>query len=189
MRLELRRILFPLIILEMFLKLDWSRPVVNSIDWTWFGKAHTCLCKIPQLTVHARAKTKPWALRQLCLYGRGPFLRERYMTARFEFAKRHLKTPRPWETRFSGLMKPKLNSLTWMPNVPIGETWNYPYGEAWWWQNHAVGMFFSGRDWETSQDRGKDERSKVELLDENLLQCTQDLRLGVKVHLPTGQRP
>jgi hypothetical protein len=26
--------LFPLIILEMFLQLDWSPPVVNSIDWT-----------------------------------------------------------------------------------------------------------------------------------------------------------
>jgi hypothetical protein len=21
-----------------------------------------------------------------------------------------------------------------------------PYSEAWWWQHHAVGMFFSGRD-------------------------------------------
>ena len=51
---------FPLIILEMFLPLDWSPPVVNSIDWTWFGKAHTCLYKLPQLTVHVRAKTKPW---------------------------------------------------------------------------------------------------------------------------------
>ena len=29
-------------------------------------------------------------------------------------------------------------------------------------QHHAVGMFFSGRDWKTSQDRGKDERSKVQ---------------------------
>uniref|UniRef100_A0A8C7MUW6 Sleeping Beauty transposase HTH domain-containing protein n=1 Tax=Oncorhynchus kisutch TaxID=8019 RepID=A0A8C7MUW6_ONCKI len=34
-----------------------------------------------------------------------------------------------------------------------------PYGEAWWWQHHDVGMFFSSRDWETSQDRGKDEWS------------------------------
>jgi hypothetical protein len=28
-------------------------------------------------------------------------------------------------------------------------------------------MFFSGRDWETSQDRGKDEQSKM--LDERLM--------------------
>ena len=45
--------------LEMFLQLDRSSPVINSIDWTWFGKAHTCLYKVPQLTVHVRAKTKP----------------------------------------------------------------------------------------------------------------------------------
>ena len=44
----------------------------------------------------------------------------------------------------------------------LEETWHHPYGEAWWWQHHAVGMFFSGRDWETSQDRGKDERGKVQ---------------------------
>jgi hypothetical protein len=31
---ELRCIFFPLIILEMFLQLHWSPPVVNSIDWT-----------------------------------------------------------------------------------------------------------------------------------------------------------
>ena len=30
-----------------------------------------------------------------------------------------------------------------------------PYSEAWWWQHDAVGMFFSGRNWETSQDWGE----------------------------------
>ena len=34
LEIELTCILFPLIILEMFLQLDWSPPVVNSIDWT-----------------------------------------------------------------------------------------------------------------------------------------------------------
>ena len=38
----------------------------------------------------------------------------------------------------------------------LEEIWHHPYGEAWWWQHHAVGMFFSSRDWETSQDGGKD---------------------------------
>ena len=28
-----------------------------------------------------------------------------------------------------------------------------------------------------------------EILEENLLQSAQDLRLGVRVHIPTGQRP
>ena len=34
LKIELRCILFPLIILEMFLQLNWSPPVVNSVDWT-----------------------------------------------------------------------------------------------------------------------------------------------------------
>ena len=42
-------------------------------------------------------------------------------------------------------------------------------------------MFFSSRDWEISQDQGKDEHSKsTEILDENLLQSAQDLRLGLR---------
>jgi hypothetical protein len=60
----------------------------------------------------------------------------------------------------------------------LEETWHHPYGEAWWWQHHAVGVFFSSRYCETSQDRGKDEQSKVQILDENLLQSAQDLRQG-----------
>ena len=46
-QIELKCILFPLIILEMFLQLR----VVNLVDLTCFGKAHTCLYKVPQLTV------------------------------------------------------------------------------------------------------------------------------------------
>ena len=60
------------------------------------------------------------------------------------------------------------NKILWSDETKIElfasspeETWQHPYGEAWWCQHHAVGMFFSSRDWETSQDRGKDERSKV----------------------------
>jgi hypothetical protein len=69
------------------------------------------------------------------------------------------------------------------PNFPecqgsrLEETWHHPNVEAWWWQHHAVGMFFSGRDWETSPDRGKDEKYR-KILDENLLRSAQDLRLG-----------
>ncbi|CDQ66566.1 unnamed protein product [Oncorhynchus mykiss] len=43
-------ILLPLIILEMFLQLDWSPPVENSVNLTGFGKAHICLYKVPQLS-------------------------------------------------------------------------------------------------------------------------------------------
>uniref|UniRef100_A0A8C7GM42 Uncharacterized protein n=1 Tax=Oncorhynchus kisutch TaxID=8019 RepID=A0A8C7GM42_ONCKI len=44
----------------------------------------------------------------------------------------------------------------------LEEICHHPNSEARWWQHHAVGMFFSGRDWETSQDRGKDEQGKVQ---------------------------
>ena len=72
-------------------------------------------------------------------------------------------------------MKPRLNSLA----SHLEENWHHLYSESWWWQHHAVGMFFRGRDWETSQDQGKDEGENYrEILDENLLQSAQDLRLG-----------
>ena len=28
----------------------------------------------------------------------------------------------------------------------LEETWHHTYDEAWWWQHHAVGMFFSVRE-------------------------------------------
>ena len=39
-KIELRCILFPLIILEMFLQLNLSPSVVDSVDWTWLER-HT----------------------------------------------------------------------------------------------------------------------------------------------------
>lgn len=39
---------------HMFLRFDWSPPALNSVDWTWCGKAHTCL----YLTVQVRPQTK-----------------------------------------------------------------------------------------------------------------------------------
>jgi hypothetical protein len=44
----------------------------------------------------------------------------------------------------------------------LEESWHHPYSESWWWQHHAVGMCFSGMEWETTQDQGKDEQSKVQ---------------------------
>ena len=34
LEIELRCIVFPLIILEIFLQIDWIPLVVNSLDWT-----------------------------------------------------------------------------------------------------------------------------------------------------------
>ena len=77
------------------------------------------------------------------------------MTGRLEFAKMHLKD--------SQTMR---NKILWSDETNIelfGLNAKHPYGEAWWWwQHHAVGMVFSGRDWETSQDQGKDKWRKVQ---------------------------
>ena len=82
-----------------------------------------------------------------CKVARRKPLSKRHMTARLEFAKRQLKD--------SQTMK---NKILWSDECQashLKETWHHPYDGAWWWHHHAVGLFFSGRDWETSQDRGK----------------------------------
>jgi hypothetical protein len=28
----------------------------------------------------------------------------------------------------------------------LEDTWHHPYGEAWWWQHHAAGIFFNSID-------------------------------------------
>lgn len=44
-----------------------------------------------------------------------------------------------------------------------------PTTEAQWWQNHAVHVFFSSRDWDTGQDWGKSERCyKRDIFNKNL---------------------
>jgi hypothetical protein len=59
----------------------------------------------------------------------------------------------------------------------LHETWHNPYGEAWRWQHHAAGMCSSGRDWETSQGRGKSEQSKV-LRDPWWKHCSRALKVS-----------
>ena len=112
----------------------------------------------------SRRTTISAALHQSGLYGRvarqKSLLSQRHMTAHMEFAKRHPKTLRPWETRFSGLMKPSLNSLAWMRSVTSGGNLapslrsSMVVAASCCWD-----VFFS---WETNQDWGKDERSKVQ---------------------------
>ena len=119
------------------------------------------------------------ALHQSSLYGRvarrKPLLSKRHMTALLEFAKRHLKDSQTMTNKILWSDETKIEVWPECLASHLEETWHHPYGEAWWWQHHGVGMFF--RDWETSQDRENDERSR-ELLDENLLQSAQNLRLG-----------
>jgi hypothetical protein len=52
------------------------------------------------------------------------------------------------------------------------------------------GCFSSAGTGRLVRVKGKMNGAKYrEILDENLLQSAQDLRLGAKVHLPTGERP
>ncbi len=54
-----------------------------------------------------------------------------------------------------------------------------PNSEAWWWQHHAVGVFFSCRTGRLVAIEGKMNAAKYrDILDENLRQSAQDLRLG-----------
>ena len=215
LKIELRCILFPLIILEMFLQLNWSPPVVNSVDWTWFIRSHSWKCmsehkpsmkskelsvdlrdrivlrkksgegyrknsaalKVPMSTVASiirkwkkfrTTRTLPSAGRPSKLSDRGRRALVREVTKNpmvtWQPAGVCTKWLRPWETKLSGLMRQRLNSLICLEETRHRSSpgQSHPYSEAWWWQHHAVGMFFSSRNWETSQDRGKDEYSNVQ---------------------------
>ncbi len=51
--------------------------------------------------------------------------------------------------------------------------------EAWWWQHHAVGVFSAAGTGRLVAIEGKMNAAKYrDILDENLLQSAQDLRLG-----------
>ncbi len=54
-----------------------------------------------------------------------------------------------------------------------------PNSEAWWWQHHAVGCFSAAGTGRLVAIEGKMNAAKYrDILDENLLQSAQDLRLG-----------
>jgi hypothetical protein len=89
-----------------------------------------------------------------------PLLIKRHMTAHFEFVKRHLK--------YSQTMR---NKILWSDQTKIElfglnakrHLWRKPGSIPT--VKHCSGsimMFFSGRDWDTSQDRGKQEWSKLQ---------------------------
>jgi hypothetical protein len=66
-------------------------------------------------------------------------------------------------------------------------TWQPAWSLEAWWRHHAVGIFFSARDWETSQDRGKDEWSKLQSDPWKPASEHSVPQTRAKVHLPTGQ--
>uniref|UniRef100_A0A9J8CNT9 Transposase Tc1-like domain-containing protein n=1 Tax=Cyprinus carpio carpio TaxID=630221 RepID=A0A9J8CNT9_CYPCA len=88
-----------------------------------------------------RKSTITAALHQSGLYGRvarrKPLLSARHKKAPMEFAKKAVCVEK---TRHCS------SPVQYSPN-----------SEAWWWQHHAVGVFFSCRDRTTGCNRGKDE--------------------------------
>ncbi|KAI3351324.1 hypothetical protein L3Q82_005868 [Scortum barcoo] len=122
----------------------------------------------------SRRTTISAAIHQSGLYGRvarrKPLLSKRHMAARLEFAKMHLKDSQTMRNKILWSDETKIELFgvnarrhVWRkPGTAHHQANTILYSEAWWWQHHAVGMFFSGRNWETSQDRGKDECSNVD---------------------------
>ena len=102
---------------------------------------------------------------------------ERHMTTCLEFVKRHLKTFRV-KILWSGETKIELFGLN---AKHVEDTWHHPYGEAWWCQHHAVGCFLAAGTERLVRIETKMNVAKYrEILDENLIQSAQDLRLGRK---------
>uniref|UniRef100_A0A673VZE6 Uncharacterized protein n=1 Tax=Salmo trutta TaxID=8032 RepID=A0A673VZE6_SALTR len=113
----------------------------------------------------SRRTTISGALHQSGLYGRvdrrKPLLSKRHMTARLEFAKRHLKDSQTMRNKIIWSDETKIELFGLNANRPVYRKRGTILTVKHWWQHHGVGMFFSGRDWETNQNRGKDERSKT----------------------------
>ncbi len=139
-----------------------------------------------------RKSTITAALHQSGLYGRvarrKPLLSARHMKARMEFAKKHLKDSKMVTNKILWSDETKielfgLNSKRYVwrkPGTAHQPVQYSPNSEAWWWQHHAVGVFFQlqGQD-ELVAIEGKMNAAKYrDILDENLLQSAQDLRLG-----------
>ncbi len=156
---------------------------------------------IREMGESCRKSTITAALHQSGLYGRvarrKPLLSARHMKARMEFANKTWRTPRWWQIRFSGLIRPRYNFLALILSGICGETRHCsspvqysPNSEAWWWQHHAVGVFFSCRDRTTGCNRGKDECGQVQgyPVRKPSPECSGP-QTGPKVYLPTRQWP
>ena len=62
------------------------------------------------------------------------------------------------------------------PASGLEETWHHPFCEAWWWQHHALLMFYMAGTERLVRIEEKMNGTKYrEFLDENLLQSAQDL--------------
>ena len=99
----------------------------------------------------SRKTTVSAALHQSGLYGRVARQKQ-------SLSKRHMTQLKDSQTRRTKIKLFGLNAKHHVWRNP-GTISTVKYGGG---KRHAVGMCFSGRDWETSQDRGKAEWSKVQ---------------------------
>ena len=84
---------------------------------------------------------------------RKPLLSERHLKACLEFAKQHLKDSQSVENKILWFDETNIQlfGLNLKPGHCSTPAKYHPNSETWWWQHHAVGVYFSGRDWGTGQ--------------------------------------
>ncbi len=137
---------------------------------------------IREMGESCRKSTITAALHQSGLYGRvarqKALLSARHMKARMEDSKM-VTNKILWsdETKIElfGLNSKQYVEKTRHCSSPVQYS---PNSEAWWWQHHAVGVFqLQGQD-DWLQSRERNAAKYRDILDENLLQSAQDLRLG-----------
>jgi hypothetical protein len=143
----------------------------------------------------SRRTTISAALHQSVLYGRvarrKPLLRKRHMTAHLEFAKKPLIDSQTVRNKiiWSDETKIELFGLNakrqvWRKLCTI-PTVKHGGGSIMLWRSFSV----AGTGRLVRIDAKMNGQKYREIIDQNLLQSAQDLRLGAKVHLPTGEQP
>ncbi len=146
---------------------------------------------IREMGESCRKSTITAALHQSGLYGRvarrKPLLSARHMKARMEDSK--MVTNKILWSDETKIELFGLNSKRYVWRKP-GTAHHLSNSEAWWWQHHAVGVFFSCRDRTTGCNRGKDECGQVQGYPgrKPSPECSGP-QTGPKVCLPTRQWP
>ena len=87
LEIELRCILLPLIILEMFLQLHWTPSAVNSIDWIW----HT---SVYARSYSRQSKNQAMRLKELSLVLRDMIMSRHRSGERYQNNYAALKVPK-----------------------------------------------------------------------------------------------